>query len=76
MTEIQDQAKLRELGALVEQYRHQCLWYLRCDLVPTDVEGALRVLAAIEAHGDRAGFVKARELKQWLLQTYSVPSAV
>ena len=74
MTEINDTTFLTDLAALTNKYRQQCLWYLRSDFVPSDVAGALRVLSAIEAHADRAGYVKARELKQWLLQNYSVPS--
>jgi hypothetical protein len=75
MTEIPDPTFWRELGALTNKYREQCLWYLRHDFVPSDVAGALRVLSAIEAHADRDGYVRARELKQWLLRTSNAPSA-
>lgn len=75
MTAIADEELLGELRELVKRYRHQCLWYTREDAVPTDADGAFRVLSAIEDHGDRAGFTEARRLKQWLSQHYSVRSA-
>ena len=39
---------------------------------PADI---LRALEAIEARADRNGYVRARQLKRWLLQHSSAPSA-
>ncbi|OGV79923.1 MAG: hypothetical protein A3K19_27140 [Lentisphaerae bacterium RIFOXYB12_FULL_65_16] len=57
-----------KVRALVDQYRLTCLWFLRADYYPTTTESVLRVLGHIRSHGDRAGFVRAKELEQWLSQ--------
>jgi hypothetical protein len=66
---------LAEVHALLRKYRTQCLWYLKEDYVPSTPADILRVLEAIEARADRGGYVKARQLRQWLLQHSSAPSA-
>lgn len=63
------------LRALVDEYRARCLWFLRPDLYPEDREQALRVLRHIERHGDRDGFVRAAQLREWLSPPSSAPSA-
>jgi hypothetical protein len=61
--EVEDEVLL-----LVEANRARCFWYAPEDFIPeTDAE-RVRALEAIERHGDREAFVKARELRQWLLQ--------
>lgn len=58
---------MAEIEHLVEQYRDQCLWFLRQDFIPRNAEEILYVLDLIERYGDRAGFERAQRLKQWLL---------
>ena len=56
------------LARLIEDYRAQCLWFLRPDYMPTSTEEILKTLALIERYGDRAGYQRAEEIKVWLLQ--------
>jgi hypothetical protein len=62
--------------AIVDEYRARCLWFLREDYYPQTPDEACRVLESIERHGDVAAFRKAAELRQWLSQNSSAPSAV
>jgi hypothetical protein len=55
-----------EIRALVDAYRASCLWFLREDYYPGDRCEALSVLAQIEQHADRDGFIRAGRLRQWL----------
>jgi len=50
----------------VEDYRERCLWFLRKDYMPTTTEQILRTLDQIERYGDRAAYVRAEEIRQWL----------
>ena len=68
-------AVIQRVNALVDEYRAQCLWFLREDYYPQTLAEACRVLEAIERHGDVTAFRKAAALRQWLLQNSSVPSA-
>lgn len=52
--------------SLVERYRSRCLWFVRSDWWPTDVDGIVRALDAIERSGDREGFVVAARIRSWL----------
>ena len=63
------------LRALIDQYRHQCLWFLRRGYYPETVEEALRVLESIQRHGDREAFMRAGEVRRWLSQASSATSA-
>ena len=63
------------LQQLVDTYRSRCLWFLAADYYPCTMEQALRTLSYIDRYGDRAGFVRARELRTWLLQN-SKPASV
>lgn len=54
------------LGRLVEDYRAQCLWFLRADYMPSSRADILRTLSLIERYGDRAGYLRAREIRSWL----------
>jgi hypothetical protein len=63
------------LRALVDEYRDRCLWFLRRDYYPTTADEARRVLEAIQRHGDREGFKRAAEIRQWLLPPSSATSA-
>jgi hypothetical protein len=63
------------LHAVVDDYRARCLWFLRPDYYPATTEEALRVLEAIERHGDRAAFVRAAEIRRCLSPSSSESSA-
>jgi hypothetical protein len=60
---------------LVDEYRLRCLWFLRPGYHPTSDQERLRVLRAIEKHGDREAYRRAAGLRAWLSQTSSVASA-
>lgn len=64
------------LERLVDDYRARCLWFLRPDYYPASVAEAVRVLDAIQRHGDVAGFRRAAEVREWLLPTSNETSAV
>ncbi len=61
--------------ALVDEYRSRCLWFLRSDYYPSGIAETLRVLDAIERHGDLAGFRRAAEVREWLSPSSSATSA-
>jgi hypothetical protein len=63
------------LRTLVDEYRTRCLWFLEPDYYPATQGEALRVLEAIERHGDRAAFQRSSEIRQWLSQNSSAASA-
>jgi hypothetical protein len=69
------QSVMTRVNALVEEYRIRCLWYLREDYYPGSVPSAIRVLEAIQQHGDVSAFKQAGALRQWLLQNSSEASA-
>ncbi len=66
---------MRKVNQLVDEYRSQCLWFLRPDYYPTTMADAQRILGYIERRGDREAFRKASELRQWLSHHSNVPSA-
>ena len=59
---------LGQVRVLVEEYRAQCLWFLRPDYMPTTPEAILQTLEYIVRYGDRAAFERAEEIKEWLLR--------
>jgi hypothetical protein len=63
------------IDRLIDEYRIRCLWFMRLDYVPSTDEDRSRLLEYIERHGDREGFMRARELRRWLLQHSSETSA-
>ena len=67
---------LQSLKGLVDEYRDQCLWFLRGDFYPETLEQGLRVLTYIQRYGDRAAYLKATETRQWLLRKSKEASAV
>ena len=69
-----NQEILAEVRSLVEEYRHQCLWFLKEHFLPENTEEALRALDWIERYGDRSGFQRAQRLRKWLLQPTSAGS--
>ena len=71
-----DEDVRRRVNQLVDEYRDRCLWFLRTDYYPTDLQEVLRTLDYIRRYGDREAFRKAGELYQWLSPDSSKPSAV
>jgi hypothetical protein len=63
------------INRLIDEYRIRCLWFMRLDYFPTTDAERIRLLEYIERHGDREGFQRARELRRWLSQHSSEPSA-
>jgi len=64
-----------KLAALVDEYRATCLWFLRPDYYPRTAPEAIKVLEAIEKHGDVDAFRRAGELRRWLSARSNDPSA-
>lgn len=60
---------------LIEEYRARCLWFLREDYVPVTPEEIAQTLELIERYGDRDSYLRAEELKQWLLRDSSAMSS-
>ncbi|MBK5254788.1 MAG: hypothetical protein JJE39_02030 [Vicinamibacteria bacterium] len=63
------------LRQLVDAYRARCLWSFRADFYPETVQDAEGVLDAVQRYGDREGFIRSAEIRTWLSQTSSAPSA-
>ena len=63
------------INRLVDEYRHQCLWFLRDDYYPRSPADQLRVLEYIKRRGDRTAYRKAAAMQQWLSRSSSAPSA-
>jgi hypothetical protein len=64
-----------EVNRLVDEYRDQCLWFLRRDFYPaTDAERRW-ILAQIMRHGDQRAFRRAAEVRRWLSPPSSGGSA-
>jgi hypothetical protein len=63
-----------EVNHLTDEYRAQCLWFLREDYHPTNTAQRLKVLDYIERYGDLKAYQRARRLRLWLLQNSSGPS--
>ena len=60
---------------LVNDYRARCLWFLRADYFPQEMEEILRTLDYIDRHGDRAAFLRTAEIRRWLSPSSSERSA-
>jgi hypothetical protein len=65
----------REVDALVDECRVECLWYLRPDYYPRTDPERQQVLEAIQERGSRDVFRRAGTLKAWLSQHSSAGSA-
>ena len=70
-----DENLRKQINHLVDTYRDRCLWFLRADYYPNDLQDTLRTLDYIRRYGDREAFRKAGELYQWLSPDSSKPSA-
>jgi hypothetical protein len=60
---------------LVDEHRLRCLWFLRPGYRASSGQDRLRLLRAIETHGDREAYRRAALLRAWLSQTSSGASA-
>jgi hypothetical protein len=60
-----------EFVELVNQCRVSCLWFTAPDRIPSEREQQLELLRLVERYGNRDQFVRARRLRQWLLQSSS-----
>jgi hypothetical protein len=69
------EAILEEVRALVSKMRDSSLWFLDAAFQPMGDEEALRALRWIECRADRQTYVRARELREWLLRSSSAASA-
>lgn len=67
-----DESLLRQL---VDDYRAQCLWFLRADYYPVSASEREQVLRAIERYGDLSAFRRANEVRRWLSQRSSETTA-
>jgi len=65
----------RELDELIDEARPTCLWFLRPDYRPRTAREIESTLLAIERHGDRATFARARRLRKWHSRRSSGESA-
>ncbi|MCA1585726.1 MAG: hypothetical protein LC791_13490 [Acidobacteria bacterium] len=60
---------------LVDEYRLQCLWFLREDYYPAIDAERERVLRLIERHGSLEAFQRAATLRSWLSRRFSDASS-
>ncbi|MBN1421112.1 MAG: hypothetical protein JXP34_20235 [Planctomycetes bacterium] len=60
---------------LIADHGADCLWYLRKDPIPADRSRVIDLLRRIEERADRATFVQARKLRQWLSRSSTEESA-
>jgi nuclear transport factor 2 (NTF2) superfamily protein len=65
---------LQAARKLILAHRDDCLWFNREEVVPEDRDRIIALLRKIERHADRAEFVKARKLREWLSQNSSAAS--
>lgn len=65
---------LEQVRALVREMRDSSLWFLDSEFLPVREEDALRALRWIERRADRQTYVRARELRAWLLRSSSAGS--
>lgn len=65
----------QELRNLIDEYRSQCLWFLREDYYPTTPSEREQVLRTIARHGDLEAFRRAGNLQTWLSRRFNDMSA-
>jgi len=70
-----DPALDAEVRSFVDDYREQCLWFVRADYYPSTPDEILRVLRWIRARGDREAFLRAGKIEEWLSRTFNETSA-
>ncbi len=65
----------RRLGTMVARYRTECLWDLKASPDLEQEQVARMVLRRVISCADRNGYIEARGLLEWLLQTSNAESA-
>lgn len=66
MVRVREARRVFHLSKLIDEYRDQCLWFLRPDYFPKSTSEIMTVLDLIERYGDRAGYERAEEIRVWL----------
>ncbi len=61
--------------ALVDEYRHRCLWFLRENYYPATDQERLKVLDYIQRYGDSDAFRRAGQVRRWTSQSCKEKSA-
>lgn len=74
-TTVNEQELARRVDQLVDENRARALRFLRPDWYPSTREERIRALEHTERRADRETFRRAAELRRWLSQTSSAPSA-
>ena len=59
------------LNRLVDDYRVECLWFLRENYYPETPQERERVLASIARYGDQRAFRRVAEVRTWLSRASS-----
>ena len=72
---VTEEAVNAEIIQLVEANRLRCLWFLRPDYLPGSTSERITTLGYLAKYGDRATFISARRLTDWLLQNFKELSA-
>ena len=57
---------MKEIRSLWARHRDECAWFVRRDFEPKNKVEALFCLSCLENHGDRALWIRAKELRQCL----------
>jgi hypothetical protein len=71
-----DRESIRQsVNQLIDEYRDQCLWFLREGYYPSTRDEQDRILAMIQRYGDVAAWRRASELRSWLSRRSSETSA-
>jgi hypothetical protein len=63
---IEQNDLFEEINKLVNENRQRCFWSMRRDFLPETNDARLRALKYLATYGDRATFVKARNLRDCL----------
>jgi hypothetical protein len=66
----------RDFANLIFRCQDVCLWHLRQGKLPVERQAQIYLLDCVERYGNRADFIEARKLKQWLLLHSSEAFAV
>lgn len=61
-------SRSEEFVHLINQCRDTCLWFMSTKEMPSGRKAQFLALDCIERYGSRDDFVRARRLRQWLLQ--------
>lgn len=70
-----DAELIEQAHALIAANRERCLWFLRKDYLPRDLDGLVQAMTYIERRGDRDSYIKARSIRECLSRNFSETSA-